>query len=165
MDMKKAFVSLGIGVLVVTGLIQSGVIDVNQVFTTGDAASGINLATDTHNEKWAQKTGSSQSNGGFAQSDNTHNQTAPQQAKLSSCPFGGVVVPGKVQEISVKRNCTTLIAEKIYTPTIETLDNPPQIKEVQPGRYRITAEGIRTQYYYANGSGNPPSGKYPQNVF
>ncbi len=31
MDMKKTFVGLGIGVLVVTGLIQSGVIDVNDV--------------------------------------------------------------------------------------------------------------------------------------
>jgi hypothetical protein len=30
MDMKKAFISVGIGVIVVTGLIQSGIIDVNE---------------------------------------------------------------------------------------------------------------------------------------
>jgi hypothetical protein len=52
MDMKKAFVGLGIGVLVVTGLIQSGVVDVNEVFTTGGFAPGVELANKTLDEKW-----------------------------------------------------------------------------------------------------------------
>lgn len=77
MDMKKAFVSLGIGVLVVTSLIQSGVIDVNQVFTTGDSAQGIDLAGKTLDEKMS---GGAAQNQSTSQSSRPTNQTLTQQA-------------------------------------------------------------------------------------
>jgi hypothetical protein len=46
MDMKKAFIGVGIGVMVVTGLIQSRVIDVNEISTEATSESNQS-ATET----------------------------------------------------------------------------------------------------------------------
>ncbi|MFA6446465.1 MAG: hypothetical protein WCW14_04435 [Candidatus Paceibacterota bacterium] len=51
-----------------------------------------------------------------------------------------------------------------FTPTLETLNSPPEIGTIGPGRYMVTASGVRTQNYYGNGAENPPSDHTPQDA-
>lgn len=152
MGMKKVFVSLGIGVMVVTGLIQSGVIDVDDISTEAD------LASNTLNDKWGgniSQTQPSVSNGGTSSSSPSVQTTPKSETKVQIGPVGGVIVPGKIQEIKVKKTCTTLIAETTFTPGKETFLNPPLLATVEPGEYLVTAEGSRSQPFFGNGGEIP----------
>jgi hypothetical protein len=71
MDMKKTFIGVGVGVMVVTGLIQSGVIDVNQVSTTDDFALSGHPIGKTIDENWSGKVKPQESSNETRQPDTT----------------------------------------------------------------------------------------------
>jgi hypothetical protein len=118
MDMKKVFISLGIGVMVVTGLIQSGVIDVNEISKEADFASSQSSSTSEGGNLVTPEPSPSEA-ASQAQSNKDINKTAKVEKRSLFDTPEPIEVEITKTKIGLEKFCPKNLPDGTYTFTVQ----------------------------------------------